>query len=135
MPRHTLSKTEKDVEAKAHIYEIASHNVSMGLKVTTQMIVFAQGQAWAAVATKRPIGIDHLLRGFGDALVAMGSDGVSSVVGTAMGKSKSAKYGLSFNPVGAIFGLVDGVRAGSGEFTKAVKDMQRSTQISSNVMR
>ena len=132
--RHTLSKTEKDVEAKAHIYEIASHNVSMGLKVTTQMIVFAQGQAWAAVATKRPIGIDHLLRGFGDALVAMGSDGVSSVVGTAMGKSKSAKYGLSFNPVGAIFGLVDGVRAGSGEFTKAVKDMQRSTQISSNVL-
>ena len=132
--RAQLQGLQKDIEAQAHIYGIAEHNIDLGLKATISMVGFAQGQAWMIAQTKRPIAIDNLLRATTDALMAMGGDGIDSVIGAVMGKDKATKYGFKFSPGAAIIAGIKGLRGGLGELVEGVKDMQRSLKISMNVL-
>lgn len=132
--RHQLHVLQKDIQAQAHIYEVAEHNIELGLKATLAMVQFAQAQAWIIAMTKRPIALDNVLRATSDSLMAMGGEGIDNVIGAALGKDKASKYGFKYSPGAAITSGIKGIRGGLGELVEGVKDMQRSTRISMNVL-
>lgn len=132
--RRCLGQSQKNIEAQAEIDEVAAHNIEMGLKVTLEMVAFAQAQAWMLATVKRPIAIDNLIRAFGDGLQAMGVAGVKSVAGAILGKDKASKYGLKYDPLATLGSIMKGMKGGYGQLSEGVKDMKRALAICTNVL-